>query len=64
MIASIIPIWAAALIAFFVPFVVFAICQIRVRSFDDLNTATFGVLYSLINAAVFQVFVKWLIGQS
>ncbi|GAA5967959.1 hypothetical protein JCM11641_003681 [Rhodosporidiobolus odoratus] len=67
---NIIPIYAAALIAFFVPFIVFCICQIRVKSFDDLNTATFGVLYSLINAAVFQVFIKyetwlahaWLIG--
>ncbi|GAA5887814.1 hypothetical protein JCM16303_002340 [Sporobolomyces ruberrimus] len=59
---NIIPIWAAALIAFFVPFVSFGIVQIRVRSFDDFNTATFGVLFSLINAACFQVFVKWLIG--
>ncbi|GAA5911086.1 hypothetical protein JCM6882_006872 [Rhodosporidiobolus microsporus] len=59
---EIIPIYAAALIAFFVPFIVFCITQIRVRSFDDLNTATFGVLYSLICAAVFQVFIKWLIG--
>ncbi|GAA5822717.1 hypothetical protein JCM11251_004354 [Rhodosporidiobolus azoricus] len=59
---EIIPIWAAALIAFFVPFAVFCICQIRVRSFDDINTATLGVLYSLICAAVFQVFIKWLIG--
>ncbi|GAA6050077.1 hypothetical protein JCM3770_001358 [Rhodotorula araucariae] len=59
---SIIPIWAAAMIAFFVPFVVFMLVQIRVRSFEDLNTATFGVLYSLITAACFQVFIKWLIG--
>ncbi|GAA6029446.1 hypothetical protein JCM8097_003683 [Rhodosporidiobolus ruineniae] len=59
---NIIPIYAAALLAFFVPFVIFCVVQIRVRSFEDLNTATFGVLYSLINAAVFQVFIKWLIG--
>ncbi|GAA5837566.1 hypothetical protein JCM9279_006790 [Rhodotorula babjevae] len=59
---NIIPIWAAALIAFFVPFVAFGLVQIRVRSFEDLNTATFGLLYSLINAATFQVFIKWLIG--
>ncbi|GAA5861729.1 hypothetical protein JCM8547_000717 [Rhodosporidiobolus lusitaniae] len=59
---NIIPIWAAALIAFFVPFACFIIVQIRVKSFDDLNTATFGVLYSLICAATFQVFIKWLIG--
>lgn len=59
---EIIPIWAAAMIAFFVPFVIFLICQIRVRSFWDVNNATIGLLYSLITAAVFQVFIKWLIG--
>ncbi|GAA6059530.1 hypothetical protein JCM10212_006028 [Sporobolomyces blumeae] len=59
---NIIPIWAAALIAFFVPFVSFSLVQIRVRNFDDFNTAVFGVLFSLINAACFQVFIKWLIG--
>ncbi|GAA5831664.1 hypothetical protein JCM5353_000997 [Sporobolomyces roseus] len=59
---NIIPIWAAALIAFFVPFVSFGLVQIRVRNFEDFNTATFGVLFSLINAACFQVFIKWLIG--
>jgi hypothetical protein len=59
---EIVPIWAAALLAFFIPFVVFLICQIRVRSFWDVNNATIGLLYSLISAAVFQVFIKWLIG--
>ncbi|KAM0752350.1 acid phosphatase/Vanadium-dependent haloperoxidase [Meredithblackwellia eburnea MCA 4105] len=59
---EIIPIWAAALIAWSVPTVLFFVCQIRVRSFEDLNCAEFGLLYSLINAAVFQVFIKWLIG--
>lgn len=59
---EIVPIWAAALMAFFIPFVVFLICQIRVRSFWDVNNATVGLLYSLITAAVFQVFIKWLIG--
>lgn len=48
--------------SFFIPFAVFLICAIRVRSFWDLNNATLGVLYSLIGAAVFQVFLKWLIG--
>lgn len=38
-----------------VPFVIFVLAQIRVRSFEDLNCATFGLLFSLINAAVFQV---------
>jgi len=59
---EIVPIWAAALLAFFVPLAVFLICQIRVRSFWDLNNAVIGLLYSLIVAAVFQVFLKWLIG--
>lgn len=59
---EIIPIWAAAMLAFFVPTIVFLICQIRARSFWDVNNAVLGLLYSLIGAAVFQVFVKWLIG--
>jgi hypothetical protein len=36
---EIVPIWAAAMLGFFVPFVVFMICQIRVRSFWDFNNA-------------------------
>lgn len=59
---EIIPIWAAALMAFFIPFAVFLIVQIRARSFWDVNNATIGLLYALISAAVFQVFIKWLIG--
>jgi len=59
---EIVPIWLAALLGFLIPTVVFFFCQIRVRSFWDLNNAIFGLLYSLIGAAVFQVFIKWLIG--
>lgn len=59
---EIIKIWVAALMAFFIPFAVFLIVQIRARSFWDINNATIGLLYSLITAAVFQVFIKWLIG--
>lgn len=59
---EIVPIYAAALLAFFIPFIVFLIVQIRARSFWDVNNATIGLLYSLIAAAVFQVFIKWLIG--
>ncbi|KAF1837027.1 hypothetical protein BDW02DRAFT_187689 [Decorospora gaudefroyi] len=59
---EIVPIWLAALLAFFIPFIVFLIVQIRARSFWDVNNATIGLLYSLITAAVFQVFIKWLIG--
>jgi diacylglycerol diphosphate phosphatase/phosphatidate phosphatase len=50
------------MLGFFVPFVVFLICQIRIRSFWDFNNSVIGLLYSLIGAAVFQVFLKWLIG--
>ncbi|KAF4312870.1 Phosphatidic acid phosphatase type 2/haloperoxidase [Botryosphaeria dothidea] len=59
---EIVPIWAAALLAALVPIAVFLIMQIRIRSFWDVNNATIGLLYSLISAAVFQVFLKWLIG--
>jgi diacylglycerol diphosphate phosphatase / phosphatidate phosphatase len=59
---DIIPIWLAALIAFIVPFIFIMLMQIRLRSFNDANAATMGLLYSLITAAVFQVFIKWLIG--
>jgi len=59
---EIVPIWAAALMAALIPIAVFLICQIRCRSFWDVNNATIGLLYSLITAAVFQVFIKWLIG--
>jgi membrane-associated phospholipid phosphatase len=59
---EIVPIWAAALIAFFAPFFFFTLFQARRRSLDDWLTTTLGLLKSLITAAVFQVFVKWLIG--
>ncbi|CAF0918973.1 unnamed protein product [Adineta steineri] len=60
--SDIVPIWLAALLAFIVPFIFIMLMQIRVRSFNDVNTATMGLLFSLISAAVFQVFIKWLIG--
>ncbi|TRM61831.1 phosphatidic acid phosphatase type 2/haloperoxidase [Schizophyllum amplum] len=59
---EIVPIFAAALIAFFAPFFFFALFQWRRRSVDDLLTTTMGLLKSLITAAVFQVWLKWLIG--
>ncbi|KAJ3002483.1 hypothetical protein HKX48_002305 [Thoreauomyces humboldtii] len=60
--SNIIPIWLAAFLAFIIPFIFITIAQIRVRSFTDWNAAVLGVLFSLITAAVFQVFLKWLIG--
>ena len=52
---EIVPIYAAALIAFFAPFFFFCLFQWRRRSLDDLLTTTMGLLKSLITAAVFQV---------
>ncbi|KNC98086.1 uncharacterized protein SPPG_06497 [Spizellomyces punctatus DAOM BR117] len=59
---NIIPIWLAAFLGFMVPFVFFCLLQIRVRSFVDFNAAVMGLIMSLVTAAVFQVFLKWLIG--
>jgi len=59
---EIVPIWAAALLAALVPIFVMLMMQIRIRSFWDVNNGVIGLLYSLITAAVFQVFLKWLIG--
>lgn len=59
---EIIPIWAAAMLAALVPIAVILFMQIRVRSFWDVNNGVIGLLYFLITAAVFQVFIKWLIG--
>ncbi|KAH8795929.1 phosphatidic acid phosphatase type 2/haloperoxidase [Flagelloscypha sp. PMI_526] len=59
---EIVPIYPAALIAFLVPFFFICVFQIRRKSVHDLLTSTMGVLKSLITAAVFQVFLKWLIG--
>ncbi|TDL27193.1 acid phosphatase/Vanadium-dependent haloperoxidase [Rickenella mellea] len=59
---EIVPIWLAAFIAFITPFVFFVLFQIRLRSIASLLTTTMGLLKSLATAAVFQVFIKWLIG--
>lgn len=60
--SEIVPIWEAALLASLIPIAVILLMQIRIRSFWDVNNAIIGLLYSLITAAVFQVFIKWLIG--
>ncbi|TGJ88511.1 hypothetical protein E0Z10_g259 [Xylaria hypoxylon] len=59
---EIIPIWLAAFLAAIIPILAILVMQIRVRSFWDVNNGIIGLLYSLISAAVFQVFVKFLIG--
>ncbi|KAL7791376.1 phosphatidic acid phosphatase type 2/haloperoxidase [Trichoderma ceciliae] len=59
---EVVPIWLAAFLASMIPIVIILLMQIRIRSFWDVNNAVIGLLYSLISAAVFQVFLKWLIG--
>jgi membrane-associated phospholipid phosphatase len=59
---NIIPTWLSGLLAFIIPFIFIILMQIRVRSFNDVNTATMGLVSSLISAAVFQALIKWLIG--
>ena len=60
--ANIVPIWLSSILSFGIPAIAILLCQIRVRSFWDVNNAILGITYSLINAAAFQVFIKWLIG--
>jgi membrane-associated phospholipid phosphatase len=59
---NIIPTWLSGLLAFLIPFIFIMLMQIRVRSFNDVNTATMGLTFSILSGAVFQVFIKWLIG--
>lgn len=59
---EIVPIWLAAFLASIIPIVVILAMQIRIRSFWDVNNGIIGLLYALLTAAVFQVFIKWLIG--
>lgn len=59
---EIVPIWLAALLGSLIPIFIILVMQVRIRSFMDANNAIIGLLYSLITAAVFQVFIKWLIG--
>lgn len=59
---EVVPIWLAAFLGSMVPILFILLMQIRIRSFWDANNAIIGLLYSLITAAVFQVWLKWLIG--
>ncbi|CAE6421114.1 unnamed protein product [Rhizoctonia solani] len=59
---SSIPIWLDALLAILIPTLFFFIAQIRVRSFYDLNTAFWGVIWAIASTTLFQVFIKTLIG--
>ncbi|KAG8863164.1 hypothetical protein FRB96_009346 [Tulasnella sp. 330] len=59
---EIVPIWLAALLAFIVPFIAFCLVQIRTRNIEHLLDTTTSLVQSLVTAALFQVFLKWLIG--
>jgi len=59
---NIVPTWLSALLAFIVPFIFIMLMQIRVRSFNDANTALMGLTYAILCGSVSQVIIKWLIG--
>ncbi|CAF0723485.1 unnamed protein product [Adineta ricciae] len=59
---NIIPTWLSGLLAFLIPFIFIMLMQIRIRSFNDVNAATMGLLYAIVSGAAFQVLIKWLIG--
>ncbi|KAL7414199.1 phosphatidic acid phosphatase type 2/haloperoxidase [Mrakia frigida] len=59
---EVVPILLAAALAFLVPFVFIALFQIRHKSIHMLTATTMALVQSLITAAVFQVFLKTLIG--
>jgi len=59
---NIIPSWLSALLAFIIPFIFIMLMQIRVRSFNDVNTATMGLTFSILSGTVFKVIIKWIIG--
>jgi len=62
MLKNIVPIWLAAFLAFIFGFASMVILQFRIRSWLDFSASFLGLLYSLVTAAVFQVFLKWAIG--
>ncbi|EAU88054.2 lipid phosphate phosphatase 1 [Coprinopsis cinerea okayama7 len=59
---QIIPIYASAIMAVFIPVFFFALFQVRRRSWDDFLTTSMGLLRSVITAATLQTFIKCLIG--
>ncbi|CCF46378.1 PAP2 superfamily protein [Colletotrichum higginsianum] len=61
-ITQIIPSHAATALGIGVPILSILVCQIRVRSFWDINNGIMGLLYSVLGSTVFQVMIKWLIG--
>lgn len=60
---QIIPVWASAIMAIFIPTLFFALFQIRRRSMDDFLASFMGILKSVVTAAFLQVVIKTLIGS-
>ncbi|KAK4222667.1 lipid phosphate phosphatase 1 [Podospora fimiseda] len=58
----IIPPELTGVVSTLIPLVIISIAQLRIKSFWDFNNAVFGLLYSLILSALFQVILKMLIG--
>ncbi|KAG9009364.1 hypothetical protein FRB94_012181 [Tulasnella sp. JGI-2019a] len=58
----IIPMWVDALSAIMLPSICFALAQLHLRSFYDLNTAFWGNIWGLATTSLFQVTIKTLIG--
>lgn len=59
---NIVPTWLSALLAFVIPITFILLIQIRIRSFNDINAAIMGLIYSVLSGSVTQVTIKWLIG--
>ncbi|KAG2020839.1 lipid phosphate phosphatase 1 [Coprinopsis cinerea AmutBmut pab1-1] len=59
---QIVPIWASALMAIFIPLVFFVLAQARRQSVDDLLTTFLGLIKSVVSSSVFQVIIKATIG--
>ncbi|KAG9006257.1 hypothetical protein FRB94_000882 [Tulasnella sp. JGI-2019a] len=59
---EIVPIWLVALLSFIIPFAAFCVFQIKQPSAEYFLDTTVGLVQGLVTAALFQVFLKWLIG--
>jgi len=59
---NIIPSWLSALLAFVIPMIFISLMQIRLRSFNDFNTAFMGLIYAILTSTATQTIIKWLIG--
>ncbi|KAG8884152.1 hypothetical protein FRB97_005135 [Tulasnella sp. 331] len=58
----IIPMWVDALSAIMIPSICFALAQVQLRSFYDMNTAFWGNIWGLATTSLFQVTIKTLVG--